>query len=63
VACFIRLINLIVMWTFTSLLLILTLVDCFGYFPRKARDDSVGSGLSGFFPPDRDDDDVVTEKK
>ncbi|CAB4382537.1 uncharacterized protein OCT59_007988 [Rhizophagus irregularis] len=65
VACFIRLINLIIMWTFTTLLFILTIVDCFGYFPtnNRGRDNTIQSRLSDFFPPDRDDDIGMTEKR
>ncbi|RIA85655.1 hypothetical protein C1645_781386 [Glomus cerebriforme] len=55
-ACIIRLINFIIMWTFTSLLVILSIVDCFGYFPRKEKDKTIDTRLSGFFPPDRDDE-------
>ncbi|RGB38611.1 hypothetical protein C1646_526774 [Rhizophagus diaphanus] len=63
VACFIRLINLIIMWTFTTLLFILTIVDCFGYFPtNRGRDNTIESRLSDFFPPDRDDDIGMSEK-
>ncbi|GBB90151.1 hypothetical protein RclHR1_01700014 [Rhizophagus clarus] len=56
VTCIIRLINLITMWTFISLLLILTIVDCFGYFPSKEKGKTIESRLSDFFPPERDDD-------
>ncbi|CAG8538842.1 8914_t:CDS:2 [Rhizophagus irregularis] len=40
-------------------------LDCFGYFPtnNRGRDNTIQSRLSDFFPPDRDDDIGMTEKR
>ena len=62
VACLVRLINFITMWTFTSLLLILSIAECFDCFPRKEQDNITENRLSSFFPPDRDDDIYIKGK-
>ncbi|CAG8483365.1 10189_t:CDS:2 [Funneliformis caledonium] len=55
-ACLIGLINFIAMWTFTILLLLLSIADCLDCFPSKKQDKSIESKLIGYFPPERDDE-------
>ena len=55
VACLIRLINLMAMWIFASLLIILNVADCFDCFPPKEPHKTI---LEEFFPPERDDETI-----